>query len=311
MPRKTQEQFELEANLKHDNFYSYEKFIYLGAKVKSIIGCPIHGDFEQQPTSHLNGIGCPECGRNKSDKNRKKWTIESYKKEVGKLHPDLDFSETVYVNPKTKVKYSCKLHGLKTTLPYNLLSGHGCKECSLFGAYISKDDWIKKFKKFGSKNIQYYKIPDGFLSEDKITFVCDIHGEFKQTARICGKCPKCGRDKIYEVNRKSPTGWSYTNWEKAGIKSKRFEYFKCYIIKCWNDEEEFYKIGKTYLPIKKRFDSKYLMPYKYEIIKIFQGKAKEVSKLEKELQKENKHNNYIPSISFQGMYECFSEIKYV
>ena len=38
-----------------------------------------------------------------------------------------------------------------------------------------------------------------------------------------------------------------------GLKSKKFEDFKVYIIKCWNEEEEFYKIGKTYRKISRRF----------------------------------------------------------
>ena len=29
---------------------------------KVVIVCSEHGDFEQTPSSHLNGSGCPQCG---------------------------------------------------------------------------------------------------------------------------------------------------------------------------------------------------------------------------------------------------------
>lgn len=309
MPKKnTIEEFIKEASAIHNWFYIYDDFIYYNAKTKGIVKCPIHGKFEQTPCSHLSGVGCPKCGKLKSIEKRKKWTTASYIEEISKLHPELDFSKSTYVNPKTKIKYTCELHGEKEALPYSLLKGHGCKDCSLHGAYITKEDWIQKFKKQNDETVKYYKIPDYFLSEDKITFVCTIHGDFEQRARYKGKCPKCSAERIAKINRESPTGWRYSNWEKSGIKSKRFESFKTYIIKCWNDKEEFYKIGKTYLPLNKRFDCESKMPYKYIVLKIYEGDAMEISQLEKQLQKDNKKYKYIPCIKFQGMYECYSSL---
>ena len=49
------------SNKKHNNFYSYDKSIYITAKDKVIITCPIHGDFKQTPYNHMNGTGCPKC----------------------------------------------------------------------------------------------------------------------------------------------------------------------------------------------------------------------------------------------------------
>lgn len=45
----------------HGNFYSYLKVDYNGTFEKVIIGCPIHGDFEQSPINHLQGNGCKKC----------------------------------------------------------------------------------------------------------------------------------------------------------------------------------------------------------------------------------------------------------
>ena len=39
-----------------------------------------------------------------------------------------------------------------------------------------------------------------------------------------------------------------------------------YIIKCWNSQECFYKVGITSYSVKRRYNSKRDMPYNYEII---------------------------------------------
>lgn len=45
----------------HGDTYSYEKVIYSGGKSNVIIGCKIHGDFEQMAYEHSVGHGCPKC----------------------------------------------------------------------------------------------------------------------------------------------------------------------------------------------------------------------------------------------------------
>lgn len=43
--------------------YDYSKTEYRGWARNVIITCPIHGNFEQRLGNHLNGRGCPKCGR--------------------------------------------------------------------------------------------------------------------------------------------------------------------------------------------------------------------------------------------------------
>ena len=48
--------------------YDYSKVEYVNSKNKIKIICPIHGEFEQLPHSHLRGSGCPKCfGKIKKD----------------------------------------------------------------------------------------------------------------------------------------------------------------------------------------------------------------------------------------------------
>ena len=92
-------------------------------------------------------------------------------------------------------------------------------------------------------------------------------------------------------------------------KANKVHNFKVYIIKCWGENEEFYKIGRTFLKIEKRFSYFKALPYKYKILKIYEGNVKEIFKLETILKNKNKDNKYIPKLKFHGMYECFNKLK--
>ena len=50
------------AKTEHGDKYNYDKVKYINNKTKVIITCPKHGDFEQMPSNHLGGQGCPKCG---------------------------------------------------------------------------------------------------------------------------------------------------------------------------------------------------------------------------------------------------------
>lgn len=53
--------FKTKAIKVHNNKYSYDNFNYISAKTKSLITCPIHGDFAQCADKHLQKRGCPKC----------------------------------------------------------------------------------------------------------------------------------------------------------------------------------------------------------------------------------------------------------
>ena len=60
--RKTQEQFIKEANKFHNNFYNYDKTVYVNNKSMITVHCPIHGDFTVQAKSHLK-TKCRKCDK--------------------------------------------------------------------------------------------------------------------------------------------------------------------------------------------------------------------------------------------------------
>ena len=59
---KTTDEFIDEAKLVHGNKYDYSLVDYIGCKDYIEIKCNEHGIFKQEPSSHLQGCGCPKCG---------------------------------------------------------------------------------------------------------------------------------------------------------------------------------------------------------------------------------------------------------
>ena len=57
------EEFIQKAKLKHDDKYDYSKVKYIKNSIKIIIICKKHGEFKQQPASHLAGNGCSRCSK--------------------------------------------------------------------------------------------------------------------------------------------------------------------------------------------------------------------------------------------------------
>lgn len=177
----------------HGNTYSYDNVLYKNANTKVCIICPIHGEFWQTPHNHLQGHGCPKCGRiaainkyktNSDDFIQRANTLHKYKYDYGKMN---------YVNNKTKICIICPIHGEFYQTPDSHLRGNGCPRC----AGNNKNDvheFINRSIKIHGNKYDYSKA-EYINCDTKICIVCPIHGEFWQTPynhimKKCG-CPKC------------------------------------------------------------------------------------------------------------------------
>lgn len=124
----------------HGEKYDYSKFIYKDSKTKSIIICPIHGDFSQTPSSHLSGRGCPKCAG--TLKSNSKDFIEKAKT----IHGDkYNYNKVNYKNNISKVIITCKEHGDFSQTPANHLSGQGCIKCWKENQIIN-NKWHEKYE---------------------------------------------------------------------------------------------------------------------------------------------------------------------
>lgn len=68
--RYTTKEYIEKAKRVHNNYYTYENTKYTTAHSKIIITCPIHGDFEQNAASHMQGTGCFNCKPGGFDKTK-------------------------------------------------------------------------------------------------------------------------------------------------------------------------------------------------------------------------------------------------
>lgn len=66
----TLQSFITNARKVHMGKYSYKKAIYVNNKEKLIITCHTHGDFQQTPSDHIRGRGCPLCSNTTFKKNK-------------------------------------------------------------------------------------------------------------------------------------------------------------------------------------------------------------------------------------------------
>ena len=105
--QKTKIEFILKSNKIHNNYYSYDKSIYINNKTPIIITCPIHGDFKQRPDNHLQGKGCYFCGVQKNrirrikeiekDKFNGNQIIPSYNPEACKIFDEISEKNNIHI----------------------------------------------------------------------------------------------------------------------------------------------------------------------------------------------------------------------
>src|SRR3989304_4846365 len=131
MPRNlTNEEFIKKATKIHGNKYNYDKTLYKNMKDKIIILCPFHGEFSQQPDSHLKGSGCKNC--NNKNGIQKKMTTKTFIEISGKIWKDkIDYSKTKFNGTKQKATFICTKHREEfTQICYDHKKGNiGCDQC--------------------------------------------------------------------------------------------------------------------------------------------------------------------------------------
>lgn len=291
----------------HGDFYDYSLVEYINQRTPVKIICPNHGIFEHDIHNHIKGHGCKECYL---EKNRRVY-FKNFIEDSNQIHDyKYDYSKVEYINNYTKVSIICKTHGVfKMTPRAHTYEKRGCRKCNMV---VDTETFIIKANEVHNNKYDYNKTVYT-VSKEKVIIVCKNHGDFKQLAgcHIQGNgCPKCAKKVSGDYHKQNPSGWKYKNWIKCAENSKYFESYKLYIIKCWDEEEEFYKIGRTFSTLHRRFRSKGHIPYNFEEIKIIESEdARCICELEAELKEMNREFKYKPKIKFNGYMECFSKVE--
>jgi hypothetical protein len=131
--RSNTEKFIKRAVEVHGTLYDYSKSVYGNNNMgKIIIVCSKHGEFLQTPNDHLDGCGCPICGKEKNTKSRTK-TTELFIEEAKNIWRNFyDYSKSNYVGCDKKVIIICPKHGEFLQTPNNHVnSQQGCPKCNM------------------------------------------------------------------------------------------------------------------------------------------------------------------------------------
>jgi hypothetical protein len=185
----------------HNNKYDYSLVKNSSLSDKSIIICPIHGEFKQLLGSHLRGFGCIKCSvlsHTKTIEEYSKETEEYIKKAKLKHGNKYDYSKTKYTGVKDKSTIICPIHGEFKQVLYNHLNGQGCSKCGHIKSYThnksSTIEFIEKALKVHDEKYKYEKSIYGTNNNTKLVITCPIHGDFLQTPHNHLKgfgCKKC------------------------------------------------------------------------------------------------------------------------
>lgn len=186
-------------------------------------------DFE----SNLNCV-CRKCQViNRSATMIKNKSI-TFIERANKVHKNkYDYSETIYIGAHRKVTILCAEHGKFTIKAYAHLNGQGCNKCGYISVANSKrkttEDFIKNAVKVHGEKYDY-SLVDYTGNNKKVTIICPVHGEFKQTpnrhlsGNNCKKCDSIRENNVIYI-------WNVPNTDnyKIGITSDRLKNSRLHI----------------------------------------------------------------------------------
>lgn len=214
MRRTTTAEFIDKAKKLHGNKYDYSKSEYITAKQKVKIICLVHGEFSAAPSHHLNGTGCPSCGRDKVAAARRSSTYEFIQKAKRRHGERYDYSKSVYGRSNDSLVIICPQHGEFLQRADNHLSGFGCPRCGRENLVESRKllahEFFSRCREAHDGRYEYpeqvYDGPDTLLK-----VICPDHGLFMAGARnhLWNKrrCPKCARLIGGDLRRIKPDVW--------------------------------------------------------------------------------------------------------
>lgn len=216
---KSKDNFIATANAIHNNKYRYRYLIYTTRKDKVIITCPIHGNFEQIPKSHLAGQGCPHCSLIEKS-NKLSSDKEEFINKALEIHGSkYNYDKSVYIHSKQKMTIVCPIHGNFEQIPNTHLMGSGCPNCANNGFDRGKPGYLYYLKVTTNEGKELYKIGITNRTVNERFSLTDL-----QKIEIV-------KQKLYE------SGADAYNWEQYLLKKyKQYQYQGPKVLESGNTE---------------------------------------------------------------------------
>lgn len=180
-----------------NNKYTYHRETYVNTNTKTLITCPIHGDFWKSIHEHLSGQGCPKCSYyENSIKRMLPWSkvLEKFINVHKYMNYDYSLCENYYKGKESKIPIIChkkfkngKEHGLFWMSVENHAKGCCCPKCRMSKLEqevynILSDNKITFLTQYHNKDIlKRNKTLDFFLPEFNIAIECQGEQHFHPT----------------------------------------------------------------------------------------------------------------------------------
>lgn len=216
-----------------------------------------------------------------------------------------------YIDAKTKLKFEClKCGSIFESTWDDIHSGSSCVYCN--GKQVNETN---SFYNVYPNLLPYFKDRDLAKTISK-----------RSNKKVILICPNCGAEKMSSPNNLVRRGFSCENcnpnygitrenkgmFNETIVERNKEDYKKetttLYVIKCFDDDELFFKIGITSRGLNRRFSSSKYIKYEYESLHQERLNLYDASIIESKLHKLYKGNSYTPLKKFGGWTECFSEI---
>lgn len=292
-------QFIAQARAIHGGKYDYSltEYVRSGQKVKII--CPEHGLFEQTPNGH-QAKGCYRCGKQQMGRGRTRTTV-SWIAEAKAIHGEkYDYSQSEYRRRHAKIKIICPAHGVFEQVAKDHCAGDGCPACgreSQASALLrTTQQFIEKAQRAHGDRYDYSLV--SYMAHNiAVKIICLQHGAFEQLPKLHLEgynCQACGKERTAEA--------VHLDW----ITRVRGRACHLYLVRLFDGDEDFYKVGVTVDSVQERFRSR-LPGYQYEVLALHTSTdAARIYSWEQSILETFAHLRYMPKNHFVGATECFS-----
>lgn len=199
-----------------------------------------------------------------------------------KFHKKFDYSQVTYVNASTKIRIVCPHHGeFEITPDSHLNSAHGCKKCGTDAmAKLQKERTFAKFKQSILEDQKYdYSLSFFEKIHDKIEVVCPDHGSYFVTVDHHLRGVRCKQCAILKKTGGYSEKWFSNNPSEKNAPGS------IYLLRMFDDTEEFLKVGITINSIQQRYRGS---KYKYEILRLHRDNLYACYQFEKKIKKQFK-----------------------
>lgn len=159
-----------------DAIYGEDRFDYSRVQYRIgtdsvLLGCELHGDFQQRVSEFLRGHGCQACGLDYATK------FDGFLSRAKFNHGDsYSYDPALWDQSTGRVGIQCKEHGIFEQYWFNHTAGSGCPECANAAQRMSDEEVQAKISRIhGDK---YTLKPGSYKSiNGPAIIICKEHGE--------------------------------------------------------------------------------------------------------------------------------------